>query len=441
MIFRSLAVAWAWHIECLMHPARVVLVLALVIHGTGCGAPSGDGRADSGPGSDGQATPDAEVDPSDALPGDTDGDGLRDDTEGRFDPGGPRDTDGDGTPDYMDPDSDGDGLTDLDEGTADWDEDGEENYTDPTNDGVPPAVLLTAISTTFNSPIGIDYHEPTDSVVMSVNYPAGTPLNFERVEADGMHQSFSTFSGLTDEVKIGTVRSGNVGGFVTGDLFVGNGLDGQIVRITDNATTIVNPWADLPGDNNGLMRGGLFVDRTGLFGGDLLVATTAGEIWRVNNAGNVVLPRLAAVGTHLEGAQIVPNAPARYGPLAGKFITGAEATMGLIYAVGPDGVVASYDVNVDIEDIEIIYPKENFFGVNFGTSTLLGAGAEQFVPLIGDILLTQETHAGSGLFVLRWDGVNLVALEIPLDPGSATVGQWEHVTFAPAGIVEIPPVE
>ena len=26
-----------------------------------------------------------------------------------------------------------------------------------------------------------------------------------------------------------------------------------------------------------------------------------------------------------------------------------------------------------------------------------------------------------------------------LDPGSFNPGQWEHVTFSPAGIVEIPP--
>src|SRR5262245_57609007 len=85
---------------------------------------------------------------------------------------------------------------------------------------------LTQISTPFPSPIGIDYHEPTDSVVMSVNYSSGFPFNFERVKADGSHVQFSSIAGLSEEVKIATARSGSV--FPAGTLFTGNGIDGQI---------------------------------------------------------------------------------------------------------------------------------------------------------------------------------------------------------------------
>ena len=38
------------------------------------------------------------------------------------------------------------------------------------------------------------------------------------------------------------------------------------------------------------------------------------------------------------------------------------------------------------------------------------------------------------------DGAKVIAQPIPLTPGSAKVGHWEHVTFAAAGIAEIPPV-
>ena len=53
-----------------------------------------------------------------------------------------------------------------------------------------PAVasVLTLTDVTigsFNTPIGIDYHEPTDSVVMSVNHSSGLPHNFECVDAFG----------------------------------------------------------------------------------------------------------------------------------------------------------------------------------------------------------------------------------------------------------------
>lgn len=383
---------------------------------------------------------DAYVEPPDSAFSDADGDGIVDADEGAWVPTGPRDSDGDGMPDYLDPDSDNDGIDDSVEGVADWDGDGVPNSIDPRNDGPPPELLLTAISTAFTTPIGIDFHEPTKSVVMSVNYgTGGVPFNFERIEADGTHQAFSSYSGLTEEVKIATARSGNPAGIPAGTLFTGNGLDGEIVRIAPDGATIDNPWVTLPGTGNGLMRGSLYVDRTGIFGGDLIVATTSGEVWRVTKDG--VPTRLAAVGVHLEGMITVPNVPVRYGPLAGKIIAGAEG-QGLLYAFAPDGTYVTYTLGVAIEDIDVITPKENFFGVNYGTSRLLGATAENMQTMVGDILLTQEYGGGTtGMFRLQWDGTELKAVVIPLKAGSATVGQWEHVTMAAAGIVEVPPVE
>jgi hypothetical protein len=312
------------------------------------------------------------------------------------------------------------------------------DWLDPRNDVTPPALTFTPISTTFNSPIGIDYHEPTDSVVMSVNYATGgVPSNFERVELDGTHVQFSNYANMTDEVKIATVRSGSIGGFVTGDLFVGNGQDGRIVRITDNGATVIDPWVDLPGDNNGLMRGSLYIDRTGVWGGELIAVTTAGQVWRITAAGTPTL--LASVGTHLEGMITVPPYPARFGPLAGKIIAGAEG-QGLLYAFDATGAFTTYNLGVAVEDIDVIMPDENYFGVSYGTSRLLGVPDEAWTTVHGDILLAQESvPAGTtGLFRVYWDGTTLSAQPFPLAAASTNVVQWEHVTFAAAGIVEIP---
>ncbi|HEY3062976.1 MAG TPA: hypothetical protein VGL99_28725 [Chloroflexota bacterium] len=49
-------------------------------------------------------------------------------------------------------------------------------------------VTLVPISTTLNTPIGIDYHGPSNSFVMAANYPSGEPSNFELVAADGSHR-------------------------------------------------------------------------------------------------------------------------------------------------------------------------------------------------------------------------------------------------------------
>jgi hypothetical protein len=78
---------------------------------------------------------------------DTDGDGIvdsADDNNGQFgedsDPG-PQNTDGDGLPDYIDPDSDGDGTDDIDEvgnGDLDTNDDGViDDNTDSDGDGIP----------------------------------------------------------------------------------------------------------------------------------------------------------------------------------------------------------------------------------------------------------------------------------------------------------------
>jgi len=304
------------------------------------------------------------------------------------------------------------------------------------------AITLTQISTPFPSPIGIDHHEEgaTDQVAISVNYPTGNPHALKLVAADGSQAQFSALSGVSDEVKIATVRSGNTGGFTVGDLFVGNGVDGQVVRVSNNGATITNPWADLPGAGNGLMRGSLYVDRTGIYGDELIVVTTAGEVWRINSAGVGTL--ISDVNVHLEGVVTVPNNVAQYGPLAGKIIAGAEG-VGLLYAFDNSGFVATYNVGVNIEDIDHITGTENFYGVNFGTGRLLGAPASDFAPYAGEILLTQETFAGgtSGLFHLFWNGVILQALPIPATVTTGVIGQWEHVTFSSAGIVEIPPIE
>ena len=365
---------------------------------------------------------------ADFRDGDSDGDGITDLVEGSVD------TDGDGTPDFRDLDSDGDSLADELERTADWDGDGIANHIDPRNEGGVPAVDFTAITTAFNGPIGIDYHESSGSVVLSVNYPAGAPAAFERVESDGSHVTFSSVSGLINEVKIATARTGATG-FAPGELFVGNGVDGQIVRISPDGSSVTNPWVDLPGDSNGLMRGSLYVDRTGVWGNELIVCTTAGEVWRVDAAGSAT--QIADVGVHLEGLATIPDAPARYGPLAGKAIAGAEGE-GLLYAFDTAGTVTTYDLGVRVEDVDILEPFENFFGVNYGTSRLIGVPAHQLLPMAGDILLTQEAVDSVGLFHLRFDGTDLVVEELTASASSASLGQWEHVTTAAAGIQEVP---
>jgi hypothetical protein len=135
---------------------------------------------------------------------------------------------------------------------------------------------------------------------------------------------------------------------------------------------------------------------------------------------------------HLEGLTTVPNDPLKYGPWAGKILAGAE-NEGRIYSIAADGSSQYWELGINPEDIEIIPADQNFYGVNYGASQLMGAPASEFTGLVGDVLIAQESGP---LWHVRWDTTTETFQRAIL----ATVTQWEHVTFSTAGIVEIPPI-
>ena len=75
---------------------------------------------------------------------DSDNDGISNLDEGFTNDGEPLNTDGDDLPDYLDPDSDNDGIDDVIEGTLDTDGDGVPNYLDldSDGDGIPDSVEI-----------------------------------------------------------------------------------------------------------------------------------------------------------------------------------------------------------------------------------------------------------------------------------------------------------
>jgi len=286
-------------------------------------------------------------------------------------------------------------------------------------------IKLAPHRTGFIFPVGIDHHHPTNKVVVSVNFPTGQPHNFELVDSLGNRQPFSGMRGLMEEVKIATARDDgggmSRGGFLAGELFTGTGVAGHIARISADGANIQNPWVALPGET-GLLRGSLHVDRTGIFGGDLIVVTTepAGNVWRVTSAG--VSTRLASLGTHLEGLTTVPNDAVQYGPWAGKILAGAEQ-QSRIYTIDAQGNTAFFSLGIDPEDFDIIPANENFFGVDLSAGTLWAAPAAQFTDKVGDILITQEFPAH--LYHVRWTGTRFQATSV-----AQQATQWEHVTFS-----------
>src|SRR5262249_42978496 len=171
-------------------------------------------------------------------------------------------------------------------------------------------ITLTNFVTGFNNPVGIDYHEPNGgNLILSANYPTGQPTNLNLIQIPGGFVSnFSNLAGLTDELKIATVRnSAGCQQFPIGDVFTGNGVPGEIVRVdaagnvyppaANNPGSVANrSWVALPGSVAvDLLRGSLYVDRFCAFGGDLIVvtgddnATGGGKVWRVKLNGTAQL--------------------------------------------------------------------------------------------------------------------------------------------------------
>lgn len=292
-------------------------------------------------------------------------------------------------------------------------------------------VELTALTTAFNNHAGIDYHQRTRKVVVSANSTTGQPNNFELIQADGAHASFSNVSGVSGELKIATARDDGFGvslaGFKPGDLFTGTEAPGVVARVASDGGMVQNPWATLSGETGVVTS--LHVDRTGIYGGDVIAVTTSGGIWRIN--ANGLATQVALLGTPLTGVTTVPDATEEYGPWSGKILAGAK-NLGLIYAVDTNGTVATYTLNLNPADIRLIPAHENFYGVDPVSRKIWGAPADAFADMIGDILIAES----SGMLThVRWNGTDFESRHI------AQVPQWSQITFAPAGIAEMPGVK
>ncbi|HEY0174504.1 MAG TPA: hypothetical protein VGB98_26035, partial [Pyrinomonadaceae bacterium] len=292
-------------------------------------------------------------------------------------------------------------------------------------------VVLTPLGTEFRDHAGLDYHQPSKKLIVSANSPSGSPNNFELLAADGGHSAFSNVAGLNGEVLVAAAREAgqgaSPGGFQPGTLFTTNGAPGAVTRISPDGAAVQNPWATLPSEEGAVT--GLHVDRTGVFGGDLLVATAGGGVWRVNSSATPT--RLAQLGTRLAGVSAVANDPERYGPWAGKVIVGAPEQAG-VYAVDAQGQAESLQVGLNPQDIDVVPAHENFYAVDTAGRKMLGAAEGAFAGIIGDILITQASPGR--ISRVRWDGAAFTVNEL------AEAAELKQVAFAPAGVGQLPAV-
>jgi hypothetical protein len=318
----------------------------------------------------------------------------------------------------------------------------------------PNTNFFGAVTNGLPGPVGIDWHPIQQALVVSVGYQFGSSNTFVLISGNPTNVTVANFSGvggLPEEVKVATVKT-NASGFLIGDTYYGTGVNGVIGKLSADGTVSNLTWALLSTNTTGvdaLIRGGLYVDQTGRFGRKLITVTGAGAnegggIWQIDSSGSATL--LARVpNTHLEGVITLPDDP-RYGPLAGKIVTGAESkTPPLIYAVDTNRVVTSFYIDgIEAEDFNIIPTNQDLYCVDQDSGTIAKLPRTMFTNYVGDLLITAagdgQNNPGSGiLYILHWDAAKNTFITRCIKLGDQiSHSHFEHVRFAPIDLPSIP---
>jgi hypothetical protein len=283
----------------------------------------------------------------------------------------------------------------------------------------------------------------------------GEPFNFARIFTNGVSTNlfvtnWSGIHGLTDEIKL-AIPKNTASGFTVGDMYFGTGVNGIIGKLSADATVSNLNYFELTTDHTNtdtLIRGSLYIDDSGSFGGDLIAVTGSGEfqgggVWRVNSSGIATLLTTIS-NTHLEGVITLTNDPAKWGPFAGKIITGAESQTNeyglprpLVYAISTNGDVQSFDLGIAPEDFDVIKPGQDLYCLDeSGPVSLRKVSSTLLTNYWGDLLITQEGAfgpdlEGARLFIVHWDNSNTNFVIRSLFD---VLEKFEHVTFAPINL-------
>jgi len=179
-------------------------------------------------------------------------------------------------------------------------------------------------------------------------------------------------------------------------------------------------------------------DPFGLYGFDMIVATTAGNIYRVSGAGVATL--LANVGEDAEGLSFAPQA---FGPFPkGTLVVASEAS-GSLRAIAPNGTKTLVTTIGSAEMVSFVPtnlgasgdPVEGFYAASFPCcgvkpDAVIKADASQFTSFLGDMIVTGETT--HQVWDVHFNGSTFVSTLLGSFPNN---GQPEDGIFVTAAII------
>jgi hypothetical protein len=309
----------------------------------------------------------------------------------------------------------------------------------------------------LNDPVGIDYHPPTQSLIVTTGSSNNTN-NFMQIYANIVFSNslyvtnvvvtnWTDLTQIPDEVKIAIAKSSS-DGFTNGDLFFGDNTD--VGWIGASGTNYNRHWGVLTNaslTNAFELRGSLHFDQTGVFSNNLVVVTGNGGplaanygVWRIdaNRHAHLITEIFA---NHLEGAITVTNNSALWGPWAGKLITGDEHDQ-KIFAVDHAGATITYELGINPEDFDIVPANQDLYCTDVETGNILKIPRTLLASYTGQMIITQageglSPRPGSRLFFVRWDGTNFQTRNVRHFYTNSPAGHFEHVSFAP---IDLPPI-
>jgi len=280
------------------------------------------------------------------------------------------------------------------------------------------------------SPIGITY--AGDEFVGTGGYSSSNLLYSTNLTG-GNITLFGSVPGAGGEVVLSASPNGSAYG--SNLIYAGSGADGNIYMFSNHnggggAATLFTT-TPLVGDVRGIN-----FDPTGMYGHNMIVTTTAGNIYEVAPNGHATL--LASLGADTEG---IAFATQQFGTYAtGTLFTTSEGTED-VTAVLPDGTTHTVFQIDEAESISFVpvniasesNPLEGFYGVNY-PSDVIFAPSSEFDPYEGDVIVTSEIDGANPNIY----SISLSSTDVATITGIGTMGrQPEDSIFVTAQTVQI----
>lgn len=234
-------------------------------------------------------------------------------------------------------------------------------------------------------------------------------------------------SGSVGEIVLGA-SLGN-GGFANGAVFAGSEASGTIYKYA-NSGGVPSVFATLPGAAGQIRQ--IFFDPGSTFGGDMLVATTSGNVYKITSAGVVSL--LASVGEDTEGMDI---APSTFGPYAGDLLVGSEGS-GTLRVISPGGVVTvvgsvgefpgAETVSAIPTTLDTTNPTEGFYVANYASNIQFAAASDFTGSELGSVIVTDE-FGGSTAWDVTYDSGTSSFVKTPFSFTGNSISQFEDGIF------------